>query len=471
MQRQQLSFLESWRQDPNRKPLVIRGARQVGKSTLVEIFAHQSQQPLRCVNLERHPELADTFSSKDPERIIQQLEFLPKMGDISDETLLFLDEIQAIPEAIAALRYFYEERPGMPVVSAGSLLEFALADHSFSMPVGRIQYLHMGPMTFSEFLLAMGEERLRDFIYNYELGQEIGEIVHKRLLDLLRSYYFIGGMPEAVAVFAETRSYKKVSDVHNSIIETYRDDFSKYAGSRNLHRMLNVFNFAARNVGVKVKYSNISREEQSVTLKKDLELLAMARVISKVIHSHCSGLPLQADLEEKVYKLLFLDIGLMSAICGLDWRTLSQMDEVKLINQGAIAEQFIGQHLQAMLADKQNQELNYWLREGKASNAEVDFVVAIGGDIVPIEVKSGATGSLKSLHQFMGSKKAFLAIRFDTQFPNVQEIETVISLNNQSQPVKYPLISLPLYLVERLEAIVLGEQRHVDQAQSPAPRG
>ncbi|MGK2906924.1 MAG: ATP-binding protein [Desulfuromonadales bacterium] len=458
MRRRQLAFLDNWLKDANRKPLIIRGARQVGKSTLVELFARQNQLPLRCVNLERHPELAEIFSGKNPEQIVQQLEFLPQMGLISNDALLFLDEIQAIPEAIAALRYFYEEIAALPVIGAGSLLEFALGDHSFSMPVGRIKYLHMGPMTYSEFLLAVGEERLYDFINGYEFGQEIGAVVHQRLLELLRSYFFVGGMPEAIAVFAESRSYKKVSDVHTSIIDTYRDDFPKYAGSRNLHRMLNVFNFVAKNVGVKVKYSNISREEQSVTLKKDIELLTMARVISKVVHSHCSGLPLQADLEEKIYKLLFLDVGLMNAICGLDWRTISQTDEVKLINQGAIAEQFIGQHLQAILSDKPNRELTYWLREGKVSNAEVDFVAALGGVVVPIEVKSGAAGSLRSLHQFMGCKKAPMAVRFDTQPPNVHEIETVVRINNQNRPVKYPLITLPLYLVERLEAIVLEKQ-------------
>ena len=454
MHRQQLQFLYTWLRNKNRKPLIIRGARQVGKSTLVELFARQHQQALRNVNLERHPELADIFSGKDPEQIIQQIEFLPNMGSISNDTLLFLDEIQAVPEAIPALRYFYEDMPEFPVVCAGSLLEFAMADHAFSMPVGRIQYLHMGPMTFSEFLLAMDEERLQNFIHHYEPGQEIGEVVHHRLLHLLRSYYYVGGMPEAVAVFTESRSYKDVSEVHNSIIETYRDDFPKYAGSRNLNRMLTVFNFAARNVGVKIKYSAISPRDQSVTIKKDIELLSMARVIGKVIHSHCSGLPLQADLEEKVYKLLFLDIGLMNAICGLDWLSISQMEEIKLINQGAIAEQFIGQHLQAILADKPNRELNYWLREGRASNAELDFVIGIGGNIIPIEVKSGATGTLKSLHQFMATKQAPLAIRFDTNLPTVHQIDTVININKQRKQIKYPLISLPLYLVERLESIV-----------------
>ncbi|VAW36071.1 hypothetical protein MNBD_DELTA03-1673, partial [hydrothermal vent metagenome] len=394
------------------------------------------------------------FSGKDPEQIRQQIEFLPKMARITDDTLLFLDEIQAVPEAIPVLRYFYEDMPDFSVISAGSLLEFALADHNFSMPVGRIQYLHMGPMVFSEFLLAIGEDKLHDFIKQYKKRQAISEIVHHRLLQLLRSYYFIGGMPEAVAVFADNHSYKAVSEVHNSIIETYRDDFPKYAGSRNLRRMLNVFNFAARNVGKKIKYSNISSRDQSATIKKDIELLTMARVISKVIHSNCSGLPLQADNKERVYKLLFLDIGLMNAICGLDWRDLNGIDDAKIINQGAIAEQFIGQHLQAMLSEKPNRELNYWLREGKSANAEIDFVIGLHGKIVPIEVKSGATGTLKSLHQFMGTKNLTTAVRFDTNPPSNQQVKTIITVGKKQRQIKYQLHSLPIYLAERLAALV-----------------
>ncbi len=454
MQRQQLQFLQKWLHNKNRKPLIIRGARQVGKSTLVELFAQQHQQNLFNVNLERYPELSQVFSTKEPEQILQQIEALPRMDRISQDMLLFLDEIQAVPEAIPALRYFYEDRPELPVISAGSLLEFALSEHKFSMPVGRIQYLYLGPMTFTEFLAALGEEKLYQFVTHYELGQEIGVVVHQRLLQLLRCYYFVGGMPEAVAIFTETRSYREVSEVHNSIIETYREDFPKYVGSRNLNRMLNVFNHAARNVGRKVKYSNISKHDQSVTIKKDLELLSMARVISKVVHSHCTGLPLQADIEEKVYKLLFLDVGLMNAICGLNWRNLSQLDDIKLINEGTIAEQFIGQHLQASLAETPNRELTYWLREGRSSNAEVDYVIALDGNIIPIEIKSGATGSLKSLHQFMGTKKTPVAIRFDASLPAINDINTIINLGKQRQKISYPLISLPLYLVERLNEVV-----------------
>ncbi len=454
MQRQQQQFLKKWLENKNRKPLIIRGARQVGKSTLVELFSEQEQQVLLNVNLERYPELSSVFTGKDPEQIIQQIEFLPKIPNANNDALLFLDEIQAIPEAIPALRYFYEDMPTLPVISAGSLLEFVLTDHSFSMPVGRVQYLHMGPMTFSEFLAALGEDKLHQLVSQYQLGQVIGDIAHQRLLQLLRSYYFVGGMPEAVAVFAESKSYRNVAEVHQSIIDTYREDFPKYAGTRNLSRMTNVFNFVARNIGVKVKYSNISSHDQSATIKKDLDLLCMARIISKVIHSHCSGLPLQADIEEKVYKLLFLDIGLMNAICGLDWRIISQLDDLKLVNQGAVAEQFVGQHLQALLNGTSNRELTYWLREGRSSNAELDFVIALGGQVIPIEVKAGATGSLKSLHQFMGEKQAPVAIRLDTSQPSENKITAKIQRKKHQEQVEYPLLSLPLYLVERLDGIV-----------------
>ncbi|MEX0738982.1 MAG: hypothetical protein WD071_06550 [Pseudohongiella sp.] len=173
------------------------------------------------------------------------------------------------------------------------------------MPVGRVEYLNMGPMTFTEFLDALNETRLATTIRTYAPDQAINPVVHTRLLELLKHYHFVGGMPEAVRVYAETRSLQAVSEVHTSIIQTYREDFPKYIGSRSLQRMQHVFNFAARNVGQKVKYSQYSREDASATIKTDIELLCLARVLTKVIHSHCSGLPLQADIEDKVYKLIF----------------------------------------------------------------------------------------------------------------------------------------------------------------------
>jgi uncharacterized protein len=454
MKRFQLENLANWLNSPGRKPLVIRGARQVGKSTLVRLFAEQCGRPLIEVNLERFPQLHNLFDSMSPRDILNQIEALPHMKAVAEDAILFLDEIQAAPKAIPALRYFHEEMSQRPVLSAGSLLEFTLANHNFSMPVGRIQYLHMGPMTFLEFLEALGEKKLQTAIETYSLEGQIGPVVHQRLLELLRSYYFVGGMPEAVNVFSKDRRYADVSAVHNSIIETYRDDFPKYAGSRDLTRLLHVFNFVARNVGIKIKYSNISSDEHSATLKRDIELLCMARVVTKVVHTHASGLPLQADLNPRSYKLLFLDVGLMNALCGLNWHTLANLADSRLINEGAIAEQFIGQHLQALNTAGLNRDLTYWLREGRANNAEIDFMESFDGKIVPIEVKSGASGTLRSLHQFAGEKQTSLAVRFDANLPTVQNVSATIQTNGKTSNVKYQLLSLPLYMVERLPQLL-----------------
>lgn len=460
MFRNQLKEIEKWLSEPERKPLILRGARQVGKSTLVRLMAEQQGRPLMEVNLERHPQLSGVFATLDTQKILAQIRALPNQKPQTPETILFLDEIQAAPEAIPALRYFHEDLPTLPVVSAGSLLEFVLADHRFSMPVGRIRYLHMGPMTFTEFLQALGENELHNAVNTYEFGAEIGPVVHGRLLEKLRQYYFIGGMPAAIDAYIKKGTLEAAREAHTDIIDTYRDDFPKYAGSRDLTRLLKVFNFAARSVGRKVKYKQISEDDHSTALRKDIELLSMARVIAKIIHSHSSGLPLQADLEEKIYKLLFLDIGLMNSIAGLHWNILEAMNDARLINEGAIAEQFIGQHLQALLARGVNRELTYWTRENKSSNAEVDFVIALNGEIVPIEVKAGAKGSLRSLHQFMGEKPATLAVRFDANLPSAQTVETVIRKDDRSVAVKYRLVSLPLYLVERLFDLRLSGSEH-----------
>jgi len=459
MYRTQLKILEDWISRPRRKPIILRGARQVGKSTLVRLFANQHGRALAAINLERYPDLAPEFAAKNPSRLLNVLEALPDVGRIRSDCLLFLDEIQAVPEAIPMLRYFYEDMTDLPVLAAGSLMEFVLADHRFSMPVGRVEYLHMGPMTFSEFLLALDETTLVDVVHQFQIGDEISPLVHKRLIELLRTYFFVGGMPEAVETYSRTRRLKDVSKIHNAIIDTYRDDFPKYIGSRDLGRIQRVFNFAARNIGRKVKYSQFSRDDKSATIKADIELLCMARVLSRVVHSHCNGLPLQAEMEEKNYKVIFLDVGLMNAVSGLNWNTISSMADTQLINEGTIAEQFIGQHLQDILADSPNRELTYWLREGRSSNAEVDYVLGLEGRIVPIEIKAGATGSLKSLHQFAGEKGVGTAVRFNSGLPSLESVDTRVRQKNTVTAVRYQLLSLPLYLVERLPALIAQETR------------
>ena len=220
LNRNHLIFLIKWLKKPNRKPLILCGARQVGKSTLVRLFAEQQHRSLHEVNLEKYLELSDSFRQA-PRELLNILETLPNMPPFNKEdSLLFFDEIQAVPAAIPALRYFYEEIHSLPLLAAGSLLEFALNDHRFSMPVGRVEYLHMGPMTFTEFLEALDEQKLSDFINNYQLNKKISPIIHNRLLALLRTYFFVGGMPEAINIYAQSRRLQAVSEVHHSSIET-----------------------------------------------------------------------------------------------------------------------------------------------------------------------------------------------------------------------------------------------------------
>ena len=462
MYRHQIGTLEQWLEAPRRKPLVIRGARQVGKSTLARLFCEAAGRPLVAVDLERQPELAAAFGRvKEPRGLLNLIEAAAN-ATVAPGTVLFLDEIQAAPEALATLRYFFEDMPEQPILAAGSLMEFTLAEKAFPMPVGRVSYLHMGPMTFTEFLRGCGQEGLARQLDAFEWppaggAPELDPALHGLALEALRLYLFVGGMPEAVREYAETGRLRAASAIHAGIVETYRDDFLKYAARRDVTRMLRVFNFAARQAGRKVKYSNVSEGEPSATIRRDIDLLAMARVVAKVTHSHCAGLPLQAHLQERAFKLIFLDVGLMNAICGLGWEALAGGGEDALVNAGAVAEQFVGQHLQHLLAERVNRELTYWLRAGRSNNAEVDYVAEFGGRIVPIEVKAGRSGALKSLHQFVAEKNVELAVRLDARPPSLQTVEARIPQGRPGrggEQVRYRLLSLPLYLVERLPDVL-----------------
>ena len=274
--------LGKWFKRKRRKPLVLRGARQVGKSTLVRQFASKTGICLHEINLERHLHLNDIFKTLDIDGIIKELDAIIGANVQKPGSLLFLDEIQATPYAIQALRYFYEDKPRLPVIAAGSLLEFALADHHFSMPVGRIEYYHLGPMSFKEFLNEI-EPELTKYISTFSIQETIPVSAHQMLLKRQREYLFTGGMPEAVLVFKESGSFSEVSDIHRSIADTYQDDFSKYAKQKELVLMQRVFRYIPRSIGKKIKYSNISREQRSKDLKAIIELLTKARICHKIL--------------------------------------------------------------------------------------------------------------------------------------------------------------------------------------------
>ncbi len=452
MKRKQLKELHIWLNNPRRKPLVLRGARQVGKSTLVRLFSKEIELELVEINLELHRDLNRVFESLDLERIIQNLSSVAGK-QINSGTLLFLDEIQATPQALAALRYFYEQRPDIALVAAGSLLEFTLKEHSFSMPVGRIQYLHLGPMTYFEFLEET-DPYLFSLMENFSLARPLPEASHKKLISSQRDFMLTGGMPEAVLEYKESRSFSRVKDVHRSIGNTYMDDFSKYAQSGYLADLQSLFRKIPAQVGKKVKYVNLLPNARSAYTANMLELLSNARVISKIHTSDLSGIPLGAGKNEKKFKLLFLDVGLLSAMLGLDIIDLQGLTERELLNEGTLAEQYVGQHLLEGNSSDMDSGLYYWMREASKSNAEVDFAIARGMQIFPIEVKSGLSGSLKSLHQLMFEKQLLYAFRFDLQPHSVQEIETKVSTKDGLKDCRYTLVTLPLYAVEKIPSVI-----------------
>ena len=449
--RQAEKTVQDWFKSARRKPLVLRGARQVGKSTLVEESAKKLGVGLITVNCEKNRQLDTIFETLDIPRILAELEAIAGKGPFNPNTILFLDEIQATPHALQALRYFYEERPDLPVIAAGSLLEFSLSDHRFSMPVGRIQYLHLGPMGFREFVQAIEPARLQ-YLDEVSIDTPLPQAAHDALSSLQRSYLYSGGMPEAVAVYQQTRSLSEVGSVHSEIVETYSDDFSKYAGNKDLVLLQRVFSSIPRLFGQKIKYVNLAHGERAATVRSMIDLLIKSQVDLPIWHSHCSGVPLGADVDDSVFKLAFLDIGLANYLCGIDWKQIAHQDDTRLVNEGGLAEQFIGQHLAWFGRGKP--ELTYWQREGRRTNAEVDFVHAFGSVVYPIEVKSGKSGSLKSLQQFVLKKQAERAIRFDTNQASRQLITQRAKTKDGSEEIAYELISLPLYAIEELPRII-----------------
>lgn len=442
--------LQAWYLRDRRKPMVLRGARQVGKSTLVRQFALSQGLKLNEINLEKHPALDRVFKSLDLKQIFRELEGLLGRNIQGPGSLLFLDEVQATPHALAALRYFYEEAPGLPVIAAGSLLEFTLAQHSFSMPVGRAEYHHVGPVSFGEFVACIDPD-LNKWIDVAARFEPVPETAHRRLLAALREYFFVGGMPEAVQEFLNSGSLAGVQDVQRSVTETYRDDFSKYARQIELARLQRVFDQIPRNIGRKIKYSNLSREERAREIKACIELLNLAQICHKVTATDCSGLPLAAGADDNVFKLIFMDVGMVNYLCGGRWKDISEATEQTLLNEGPLAEQFIGQHLAYL--EEGRPQLHYWLREGRANNAEVDYVIAIGPRILPVEVKAGTGGSLKSLQQYVLEKKAGQVFRFDLNTPSRTNTDFRVRSGDATTEHTFELMSLPLYAVESLPLI------------------
>jgi len=426
--------LISWKSQKERYPLIIRGARQVGKSYLVETFGKMHFENMVVVNLEFQPQLKDCFKSLNPSEIINKVQLLLGVQiKAEDNTLLFIDEIQECPQAIMSLRYFKEKMPKLPVIAAGSLLEFAMRSPDFKMPVGRIYFLYLEPLSFSEYLDATGNQQMRTFLSEVKLADSIDNVIHEKLLELLRIYIIVGGMPGVLNEYLSSKNLMNCQRIQTALLQTYRSDFGKYARISQHKYLQKVFDTAPSLVGQRIKYSSIDPDTRSRDLKNALNLLILAGIIKPIYLTKASGLPLGAQINEQRFKINFLDVGLMQNTCGLQGRLITEKDFVQ-INAGSVAEQFVGQEVVAYSDKHQQGSLYFWAREKKGSMAEVDYVINIGADIFPVEVKSGKEGKLKSLRMFIEEKKSGLGIRFS---------QDKLSYYNK-------ILSIPLYMVEQL---------------------
>jgi hypothetical protein len=446
LKRNAQALLSEWRDRPGRKPLVLRGARQVGKTYLVQHWGAEHFESVMTVDLERERDLHELFSQPDPKRLLSELAVLRGRSVTPGKTLLFLDEIQACPPALAMLRYFHELMPELHVIAAGSLLDFALREFEYSMPVGRIEFLHLHPMSFEEFVAATEGEALVDYLQTWRLAQPPSAAVTNKLLELVRRYFFVGGMPEAVQAYAARKDLLEVQRIQTGLVETMQADFAKY-GPRRLHELMRkTYRHIAENVGRKIKFVNISREERSADVRRALELLTLSRVVYPVVHTSANGLPLGAERDERHFKALFLDIGLVNRLCGLD---LVGAEELTTVNEGALAEQFVGQQLLSAAPGFAEPQLFYWAREARNANAEVDFVISRQQDILPVEVKAGKTGTLRSTFQFLLEKDRRRAVRLHTGSPALEEIKLPGETAATAQ-----LLSLPLFAAGQLDRLL-----------------
>lgn len=392
MERRILARLKTWQYQDNRKPLIVRGARQVGKSYIISHFGKTCfDGEIYIINLEKRPDWHIIFDTNlDAKRILAELEIVMNASFTPGKDLLFFDEIQECPKAIMALRYIYEYNPELHVIAAGSLLEFALQDISF--PVGRIQLMNMYPMSFSEFLVALGQNRLLNSIQ--EDARELAPAVHQLIIAQLKTYFFVGGMPECVSTYKDTGKMTNVQQVQSDLINTYRQDFSKYTPLVDSRCIDDVMAAVSSRVGQQLKYVHLSSRFSGPTIKKALGLLSTARLLHLVYSTSPSALPLSSNISNKRFKAILLDIGLMVRLSGLSIGKEYHQNELLSIFKGALAEQFVGQEL---LAHGQEQ-LFHWSRSQKSSTAEIDYLIENEGQIMPVEVKNSAAGRLKSMH-------------------------------------------------------------------------
>lgn len=405
--------LIKWKGSKSRKPLLMRGARQVGKTHAVrelgKLFTYFVE-----INFEKRPDFIDVFEKNlDPKRIVNTLVAMTNHSIEPGNTLLFFDEIQFCPKAITSLRYFYEEMSDLHVIGAGSLLDFVIEE--IGVPVGRIQYCYVYPLSFMEYLASNGNKSLFEMILEHQTEEPLDEIFHVKFFELLGHYMLLGGMPEIIAESLKQENFSAAYRLQHSIINTYRDDFPKYAKKLQIKYLEALFNQIPHFLGQLFKFSYIQGNYQKRELEPALNLLMKAGIILKIYQTAGNGLPLGAEANLEKYKLIFLDIALSQAMLGNNASTWLLNPLSSFVNKGNLTEAYVGQELLAYSPDYIKTDLYYWHRDARGSSAEVDYLIQLNGDIIPVEVKSGKGTTLKSLHLFLENKpKSPYGVRFST---------------------------------------------------------
>lgn len=435
-----LENLREWALKAERKPLVLRGARQVGKTTLVEMFAADFDHYI-YLNLEEkdNAELFATDSTFDD--LLAGIFFKAKLHVDSPRTLIFIDEIQTEPKAVQALRYFYEKRPDLYVIAAGSLLESLMGRH-ISFPVGRVEYMALHPCTFVEFLSAIGEEMLVNQVEKVAVPQSL----HSYTLDLFKKYMIIGGLPEVVANYAQYHDMVRLSDVFNALLSGYRDDVEKYADNRKEQDSIRyILNYGWTSAGHRIQFAKFTNSSfKSADVSNAFRTLEKTLLLELVYPLTSTSFPILPDLK-KSPKLLWLDTGLVNYVAGMQEELLFTTDSDELWN-GDIAEHIVAQELLGATTTFGEKRL-FWVRDARNSQAEVDFVIRYKSHLLPIEVKTGANSKLRSLHLFMEESKENIALRL-WNGPMTSDVIT------RSDGRPFTLYNIPLYYAGHLHTLM-----------------
>jgi predicted AAA+ superfamily ATPase len=431
--------LEKWAKSPQKKPLVIRGARQVGKTTVISQFSSRFNQYI-YLNLELPADRQPFEDFTDIDTLVQTIFFLRNRAlGKKEDTLVFIDEIQTVPKAINVLRYFYESYPTLPVIAAGSMLE-NLFDKSISFPVGRVEFKVLRPVSFPEFLLAMGETSAWEQLHKIPLPA----FAQPKLQKLFHTYALTGGMPEVVNHYAEHKDLTALAAIYDSLLVSYIDDSEKYARSNaQLQVLRHVIRTSFAEGGKRIKFQGFGNSNyKSKEIGEALRALQKALLVNLIYPVTGFTLPLIPDVK-KSPRIQLLDTGLMNYMMGIQKEIISTKD-LNEVYQGVMIEHLIGQELLAQQFNALS-TLHFWVREKKQSSAEVDFIIPFENELIPVEVKSGATGSLRSLHQYIEGAPHSHSLRFYGG-------ELVLSKVRTPSGREFSLLNLPYFLASQTEA-------------------